>query len=93
MRGLKDKTVLLTGGANGIGAAIARRLADEGCVVGILDLDAAGGEKVAGEIKAKGGKASFHATDISDYDAVKRAEEDAVDGGRKIAGDAGEAAR
>src|SRR6185369_11306200 len=73
MRGLKDKTVLLTGGANGIGAAIARRLADEGCVVGILDLDAAGGEKVAGEIRAKGGKVSFHATDISHYDAVKRA--------------------
>jgi len=73
MRGLKDKTVLLTGGANGIGAAIARRLADEGCVVGILELDAAGGEKVAGEIRAKGGKVSFHATDISHYDAVKRA--------------------
>src|SRR4051812_44041876 len=75
MRGLKDKTVLLTGGANGIGAAIARRLAGEGCAGGILDLDAAGGEKVAGEIKAKGGKASFHAADISDYDAVKRAVE------------------
>src|ERR1051325_1961676 len=75
MRGLKDKTVLLTGGANGIGAAIARRLAGEGCVVGILDLDAAGGEKVAGEIKAKGGKVSFYSTDISDYDAVKRAVE------------------
>jgi 2-hydroxycyclohexanecarboxyl-CoA dehydrogenase len=75
MRGLKDKTVLLTGGANGIGAAIARRLAAEGCVVGILDLDVAGGEKVAGEIKAKGGKASVHAVDISDYDAVRRAVE------------------
>src|SRR3954466_12248654 len=75
MRGLKDKIVLLTGGANGIGAAIARRLAEEGCMVGILDLDAASGEKVAAEIKAKGGKVSFHATDISDYDAVKRAVE------------------
>ena len=75
MRGLKDKTVLLTGGANGIGAAIARRLGEEGCAVGILDLDAAGAEKVAGEIKGKGGKASAHALDISDYDAVKRAVE------------------
>ena len=58
MRGLKDKNALLTGGANGIGAAIARRLGEEGCVVGILDLDGAGAEKIAGEIKAAGGKAS-----------------------------------
>src|ERR1700716_832685 len=51
MRGLKDRTVIVTGGANGIGAAIARRLADEGCAVGILDMDAAAGEEVAGEVK------------------------------------------
>jgi len=75
MRGLKDKTVLVTGGANGIGAAISRRLAEEGCAVGILDLDAAGAETVASEIKAAGGKASVHAADISDYDAVKQAVE------------------
>jgi 2-hydroxycyclohexanecarboxyl-CoA dehydrogenase len=75
MRGLKDKTVLLTGGANGIGAAIARRLGEEGCVVGILDLDGAGAEKIAGEIKATSGKASAHAVDISDYDTVKGAVE------------------
>jgi 2-hydroxycyclohexanecarboxyl-CoA dehydrogenase len=73
MRGLKDKTVLLTGGANGIGAAIARRLGEEGCIVGILDLDGAGAKKVADEIGQNGGKASAHAADISDYDAVKQA--------------------
>jgi 2-hydroxycyclohexanecarboxyl-CoA dehydrogenase len=75
MRGLKDRTVLVTGGANGIGAAIARRLAEEGCAVGILDLDAAAGEKVAGEIGASGGRASLHAVDFTDYDAVARAVE------------------
>ena len=75
MRGLKDKAVIVTGGANGIGAAISRRLAEEGCVVGILDLDAAGGEKVAAAIRTTGGKASFHSVDISDYAAVQRAVE------------------
>jgi len=73
MRGLKDRSVIVTGGANGIGAAIARRLAEEGCTVGIFDLDAATGETVAKEIGAKGGRASLHALDISDYAAVTRA--------------------
>ena len=41
MRGLNERTVLVTGGANGIGAATARRLAEEGCTVGILDMDVA----------------------------------------------------
>ena len=75
MRGLKDRTVLVTGGANGIGAAIARRLAEEGCAVGILDLDAATGETLVAEIKAAGGRASLHTLDITDYDAVARAVE------------------
>jgi 2-hydroxycyclohexanecarboxyl-CoA dehydrogenase len=75
MRGLQDRTVLVTGAANGIGAAIARRLAQESASVGILDLDAAAGEKVAGEIKKSGGRASLHVVDITDHDAVARAVE------------------
>ncbi len=75
MRGLKDRPVLLTGGANGIGAAIARRLAGEGCVVGILDLDATAGAKVVAEIKAGGGQADLQTVDIADYRAVTHATE------------------
>jgi 2-hydroxycyclohexanecarboxyl-CoA dehydrogenase len=82
MRGLKDRTALITGGANGIGAAIARRLGEEGCVVGILDLDAEAGAKVAGEIKSAGGRASLHAVDITDYDTVGRA----IESFEKVAG-------
>jgi 2-hydroxycyclohexanecarboxyl-CoA dehydrogenase len=36
-------------------------------------MDAAAGEDVTGEIKERGRRASFHAADISDYDAVSRA--------------------
>ena len=71
MRGLKDRTVLVTGGANGIGAAIVRRLAEEGCLVGILDLDAAAAERLASELG--GARVSVHAVDITDYDAVAAA--------------------
>jgi len=75
MRGLKDRTVLVTGAGNGIGAAIVRRLAQEGATTGILDLDAAAGEKVAGEIKKTGARVSLHVADITDYAAVCRAVE------------------
>jgi len=82
MRGLKDRSVIVTGGANGIGAAIVRRLAEEGCHVGIFDLDGASAEKVAGEVKSAGGKASAHTVDISNYEAVAKG----VEAFEKIAG-------
>src|SRR5262245_22790064 len=73
MRGLKDRTVLVTGGANGIGAATARRLAEEGCAVGILDMDVAAGANVAGGIEVRGRRAKLYDVDITDYAAVARA--------------------
>src|SRR5439155_251572 len=41
----------------------------------VLDMDAAAGDKVVTEIKSAGGRASLHAADITDYDAVARAVE------------------
>jgi 2-hydroxycyclohexanecarboxyl-CoA dehydrogenase len=73
MRGLHGKVALVTGGANGIGRAIAARLAEENCAVGILDLDAANAERVAADIVARGGRALAEVVDIGDYDAVGRA--------------------
>ena len=44
------RKALVTGGASGIGAAIAARLAAEGAEVWVGDIDVAGAEKVAGEV-------------------------------------------
>jgi len=62
---LKDRVALVTGGAQGIGAAIARRLAEEGAEVTIGDIDDAKAEATAREI---GGEA--RRVDIADETSV-----------------------
>ena len=68
MRGLNGKVAIVTGGASGIGRAISQRLAEEGCKVGILDINGDGAEKAASEI---GENAFGHACDITDYAGVE----------------------
>lgn len=51
---LSDAVVLVTGGASGIGRAVARLAAERGARVGVLDLDAAGATGVVAEIEAAG---------------------------------------
>ena len=52
MRGLQGKNVVLTGGASGIGQAISLRLGEEGCNVGIFDLNGDGANGVVEKIRS-----------------------------------------
>lgn len=70
---LAGKTALVTGAARGIGKGIALELAREGCDVAINDLDAAGAEEAAAEIRAMGRNALVAAGSVaisSDVDRV-----------------------
>ncbi|TYB71095.1 SDR family oxidoreductase [Nonomuraea sp. PA05] len=71
MRGLNGKRIVVAGGATGIGAATAERLAEEGCRVLIGDLNLAGAEATAGRITAAGGTAVAAAFDLADEESVK----------------------
>ena len=73
MQGLKDKVVLITGGAGGIGAALCRRFAAEGAAVAVFDLNAEGAASVAAALKAGGARAASYGVDITDHAAVAAA--------------------
>ena len=69
---LDGRVAIVTGAAQGIGAATARRLASDGAKVALADLNQAGCETVAGEIASAGGEALALACDVSNKDAVQR---------------------
>ncbi|RJF94170.1 SDR family oxidoreductase [Sphingomonas cavernae] len=61
----EGKIALVTGGASGIGAAAALRFAEEGAAVVVADMNRDGAEKIAGQIRDKGGRANAIAVDVS----------------------------
>jgi len=83
MNGLKDKRVLITGGAGGIGLETARRFLAEGARVAVLDRDPAACQRALEILPALSG---ILLADVSDANAVKRAfdELDALFGGLDV---------
>jgi NAD(P)-dependent dehydrogenase (short-subunit alcohol dehydrogenase family) len=67
------KTVLVTGGALGIGRAVCEIIAERGGAVSILDVDESAGRKICVSIEAAGGKAAFMPVDVSNFEDVQRA--------------------
>lgn len=76
---LRGRRALVTGGAQGVGLAVGRRLVEASATVAIVDLDAARAEAAAQEITAAGGTAIGLAADISDRAGVGAAVAATVD--------------
>lgn len=73
MKGLKDKVVIVTGGAGGIGSATCRRLAEEGAKVAIFDMNMTAAEQLAQEINQQNGQALAVQCDITNHNTVEQA--------------------
>jgi NAD(P)-dependent dehydrogenase (short-subunit alcohol dehydrogenase family) len=72
---VQGKVALITGGASGLGAESARRLAREGATIVLTDMAAEPGQAVADEIQAEGHTAIFMQQDVTDearWDEVVR---------------------
>ncbi len=60
----QGKTIIITGGSNGIGEGIAEAFAKEHANVCIADIDEAKGKKLIGRLKEFGAQAAFYKTDV-----------------------------
>ncbi len=73
------KVAMVTGGAQGIGEAIVRRLVEDGFAVGIADLNIELAEEVADDIKQQGGQAVAVEVDVADRDQMFAAVKEVAD--------------
>jgi len=68
---LRGKVAVVTGGGSGIGAALARAFASQEMDVVVADVDVAGAEKVAADVRAAGRRALAVPTDVSKLASVE----------------------
>ncbi len=72
MNRFTDRVAIVTGAAQGIGAATATLLAEQGAAVAVVDLTAERAQPVADTINAAGGRAIAVGADVSDPEAVQQ---------------------
>lgn len=79
MKRFKEKTAIITGGADGIGKATSIKFAKEGAVSIIWDVQETKGRELVREIQAMDGQAAFYHVDTTDVDAIEKAVKNVID--------------
>jgi NAD(P)-dependent dehydrogenase (short-subunit alcohol dehydrogenase family) len=67
------RSVAITGGGSGLGAAMAQRFADEGARVALLDIDCERAEAIAAALRARGSEAFSARVDVADAASLEAA--------------------
>lgn len=76
---LKDKVVLISGGAKGIGEAITRGCAREGAIPVFIDKDAEAGQKLAAELRDARARCEFICADVLPAENCRAAVEQTIE--------------
>lgn len=69
MRDFRGRTAVITGAANGIGAAMAEQLADEGCALALMDIETESLDALRAKLEARGATVMARSFDVADWDA------------------------
>lgn len=77
--GLKDKNVIVTGGASNIGRTICLYFGEEGANVTVVDMDEENGNKVAQLIQDQGCKSKFVKADVTKYEDAEKVVKESMD--------------
>jgi len=72
LTGIKGKIALVTGAAQGIGAAVARTLAEHGAVIAAIDKDGQGVERIVQELRNAGYHGQAYPADVADPAAIEQ---------------------
>ncbi|MFT3912324.1 MAG: SDR family NAD(P)-dependent oxidoreductase [Ferruginibacter sp.] len=83
MSSLKNKVVIITGSASGLGKALALEFFKEGCHLALIDIDLKGLELLKAELKSTTQKISIHIADISKEQQVIAARQKIIDAHQK----------
>ena len=75
---IKDKVIIVTGGAKGIGAAIVRACATEGAIPVIVDRDTEAGKQLQAELRSKGAASELVSVDLLTPEGCARAIEQTI---------------
>lgn len=84
MNTVKDKVIVVTGGGQGLGAAICKTLAEDGAIVIPVDVKAEKLQKVIEEIKTSGGIAEGFSMNVADEQNVQQVIQQIIDRHGKI---------